>query len=127
MVALFLYIIHMYTCAYYYVSRLIGIGSDEWVYDGQGNRYSALSVCVCVCRCVCVCACVCVCVCVHVCVQGRRKEGAGGARAPQIFVKEVQSTPNIYRMRKSAEHHPLASMTIQSKFNYLYRLYVHVV
>ena len=34
--------------------------------------------------------------------QGRRKGGAGGARAPPIFLKEVQSTPNIYRM--SAEH-----------------------
>ena len=37
--------------------------------------------------------------------QGRRKGGAGGARAPPIFLKGVQSTPNIYRM--SAEPPPL--------------------
>ena len=35
-------------------------------------------------------------------VQGRRKGGAGGARAPPIFLKRVQSTSNIYKM--SAEH-----------------------
>ena len=46
----------------------------------------------------------------HVIMQGRRKGGAGGTRAPPIFLKGVQSTPNI----QGAEH-PLASMTNQSK------------
>ena len=38
MCAVFLFIIHLYTCVYYVVSLSIGLGTDEWVYDGQGNR-----------------------------------------------------------------------------------------
>ena len=38
LVALFFYPIHLYTCAYYLVSRIEGFSPNSWVYDGNGNR-----------------------------------------------------------------------------------------
>lgn len=32
----FIYIIHIYTCLYYMISRLEGFAVNEWVYDGTG-------------------------------------------------------------------------------------------
>ena len=34
-----MYIVHVYTCIYYLVSRLQGLGGTEWVYNGQGLAY----------------------------------------------------------------------------------------
>ena len=31
------YLVHLNTCAYYAVSVYEGMGSNKWVYDGQGN------------------------------------------------------------------------------------------
>ncbi|XP_065223644.1 cyclic nucleotide-gated cation channel beta-3 isoform X2 [Planococcus citri] len=33
------YLVHLNTCAYYAVSVYEGMGSNKWVYDGQGNAY----------------------------------------------------------------------------------------
>ena len=36
------YIVHIYTCLYYSISAVEGFGINEWVYDGQGNRYTII-------------------------------------------------------------------------------------
>ncbi|CAB3230524.1 unnamed protein product [Arctia plantaginis] len=33
------YLIHLNACAYYAMSKYIGLGSNGWVYDNQGNAY----------------------------------------------------------------------------------------
>ncbi|CAG9784173.1 unnamed protein product [Diatraea saccharalis] len=33
------YLIHLNACAYYAMSYYIGLGSNDWVYDNQGNAY----------------------------------------------------------------------------------------
>ena len=39
LVSYFLYIVHIYTCIFYAVSKSEGFGVNDWVYDGSGTRY----------------------------------------------------------------------------------------
>jgi len=90
LVSYFLYIIHIYTCIFYAVSKSEGFGVNNWVYDGNGTRCVCVCLCVCVCMCVhvCMCVCVCLCVCVCVCVRGggstEREIGGGGYQGTSL-------------------------------------------